>query len=84
VPSPATGSPEWEHRGIPRERQASVDRLVDLARVFRDRVIASRIPDIVRTPDEWLGGRSMLQTLAVEGVDPIYTYLARLFQYDDS
>jgi hypothetical protein len=80
----ASSITEWEHRGIPRERQASVDRLVDLARVFRERVIASRIPEIVRTPDDWLGGRTMLQTLVIEGVDPIYAYLARLFSYNGS
>jgi hypothetical protein len=80
----ASSITEWEHRGIPRERQASVERLVDLARLFRARLIPSRIPEIVRTPDEWLGGRTMLETLAQEGVDPIYAYLARLFRYDGS
>ncbi len=72
---------EWETRGVPREQRASVERLVDLARLFRRRVIASRIPQIVRTPDHWLGGRTMLQTLRAEGVDPIYAYLGRLFNY---
>jgi hypothetical protein len=51
---------------------------------FRDRAISSRIPEIVRTPDAWLGGRTMLQTLAQEGVDPIYAYLAPLFNYNGS
>ena len=72
---------EWEIRGIPREKRASVERLFDLAQVFRKRVIASRIPEIVRTPDAWLGNRSILETLRTDGVDPIYTYLARLFSY---
>lgn len=72
---------EWETRGIPREKRASVERLFDLAQVFRKRVIASRIPEIVRTPDSWLGNRTILETLRAEGVDPIYTYLGRLFSY---
>jgi len=72
---------EWESRGIPRDRRASVERLVDLARLFRRRVIASRIPQIVRTPDEWLGRRTMLEVLRTDGVDPIYSYLGRLFHY---
>lgn len=72
---------EWETRGIPRERRASVERLVDLAQIFRKRVIASRIPEIVRTRDEWLGNRTILETLRSEGVDPIYSYLGRLFSY---
>ena len=80
----ASSITEWEHRGIPLDRVASVDRLVDLARVFRARVIAARIPEIIRTPDEWLGGRTMLQTLTQEGVDPIYAYLGRLFSYGGS
>lgn len=72
---------EWETRGIPRDKRASVERLLDLAQVFRKRVIASRIPEIVRTPDAWLGDRTILQTLRADGVDPIYAYLGRLFSY---
>lgn len=72
---------EWETRGIPADMRASVERLVDLAHVFRKRVIASRIPQIVRTPDAWLGNRTILQTLRADGVDPIYAYLGRLFAY---
>jgi DNA-binding XRE family transcriptional regulator len=41
---------EWETRGVPRDKRASVERLHDLAQLFRRRVIASRIPEIVRTP----------------------------------
>jgi DNA-binding XRE family transcriptional regulator len=73
---------EWETRGIPREKRASVERLLDLAQVFRKRVIASRIPEIVRTPDSWLGNRTILETLRTDGVDPIYAYLGRLFSYN--
>jgi DNA-binding XRE family transcriptional regulator len=72
---------EWESRGVPRDKRASVDRLLDLAKLFRRRLIASRIPEIVRTPDAWLGNRTILETLRAEGVDPIYSYLARLFDY---
>ena len=72
---------EWETRGIPRDKRASVERLLDLAHLFRKRLIPSRIPEIVRTPDEWLGNRTILETLRTDGVDPIYAYLARLFQY---
>jgi DNA-binding XRE family transcriptional regulator len=72
---------EWETRGIPRDKRASVERLLDLAQLFRRRVIASRIPEIVRTPDAWLGNRTILETLRIDGVDPIYAYLGRLFNY---
>jgi hypothetical protein len=50
-------------------------------RLFRHKLIASRIPEIVRTPDAWLNDRSILETLRLEGVDPIYAYLGRLFSY---
>jgi hypothetical protein len=72
---------EWETRGVPREKRASVERLHELARLFRRRVIASRIPEIVRTPDAWLGNRTILETLRTDGVDPVYAYLGRLFNY---
>ncbi|HEY1949240.1 MAG TPA: hypothetical protein VGG97_19685 [Bryobacteraceae bacterium] len=72
---------EWETRGVPRDKRASVERLHDLAQLFRRRVIASRIPEIVRTPDAWLGNRTILETLRADGVDPIYAYLGRLFNY---
>ena len=72
---------EWETRGVPREKRASVERLLDLARLFRRRVIASRIPEIIRTPDSWLGNRTILETLRVDGVDPTYAYLGRLFNH---
>lgn len=72
---------EWEERGIPLERQASVERLLDLAKLFHRRVKASRIPEVVRTPDAWLGNRTILETLRADGVDPIYAYLGRLFNY---
>ena len=72
---------EWETRGVPREKRASVERLLDLAHLFRKRIRASRIPEIVRTPDEWLGNRTILETLRADGVDPVYAYLGRLFDY---
>ena len=73
----------WRVAGIPRARQASVERLLDLARVLAREVKASRIPQIVRTKDEWLGGLTMLETIARHGVEPIYGYLHRLFAYAD-
>jgi transcriptional regulator with XRE-family HTH domain len=72
---------EWETRGIPQQKRASVERLLDLAHLFQSRVIASRIPEIVRTPDAWLGNRTILETLRIDGVDPVYAYLGRLFNY---
>jgi transcriptional regulator with XRE-family HTH domain len=72
---------EWRTKGVPIARRASVERLVGLARVLREEIIESRIPEIVRTPDEWLDGKNMLETIEQKGVDPIYAYLKRLFSY---
>ena len=69
----------WRETGIPQTRRATAERLLDLARVFAREVIPSRIPEIVRTPDAWLGDRSVLEVLGSEG--PVYAYLHRLFSY---
>jgi len=74
---------EWHSRGVPPARRASVGRLYDLARTLDAKIIATRIPEIVRTPDAWLDHRSMLEVIRAEGVAPIYDYLARLFSYTD-
>ena len=71
----------WREHGIPRTRRASVERLYDLAGVLEREVIPSRIPEIVRTADAWLGGRTMLETIREEGAEVVYAYLHRLFAY---
>ena len=72
---------EWREKGIPSGRRASVERLVDLANVFAREVIESRIAQIVRTSDEWLGGRTILDTIRINGPEAVYAYLHRLFSY---
>jgi transcriptional regulator with XRE-family HTH domain len=72
---------EWIVNGVPTARVANVERFYDLAQVLSREVKATRIPSIVRTPDAWLGNRSILDVVAAEGVEPIYGYLARLFSY---
>lgn len=71
----------WRSVGIPQTRRATAERLQGLARVFDRELTPSRIPEIVRTPDEWLGGRTILDVLVAEGPDPVYGYLGRLFAY---
>jgi len=71
----------WREAGIPQTRAASVERLLDLARVLAAEIKPSRIPQIVRTKDEWLGDRTILETIARDGIEPIYGYLHRLFSY---
>jgi len=42
---------------------------------------ATRIPQIVRTPDDWLGGKTILETIRDDGPEAVYAYLHRLFAY---
>ncbi|HEY5424964.1 MAG TPA: hypothetical protein VIJ77_00285 [Candidatus Tumulicola sp.] len=71
----------WREGGIPSSRRASVERLNDLAGVLHEELIPSRIPEVVRTPDEWLEGRTILETIRIDGPEAVYGYLTRLFGY---
>ncbi len=71
----------WLADGVPPTRRASVEELLDLARALQREVIPTRIPEVVRRQDAWLGNRSMLEVIRAEGVQPIWAYLARLFRY---
>jgi predicted transcriptional regulator len=72
---------EWRENGVPRARVASVERLVDLANVFAREIIETRIPEIVRTEDDWLPRKTVLETIKSDGPEPIYGYLRHLFAY---
>lgn len=71
----------WRLNGIPQTRRASVERLLDLARVLDRDLKPERIPEIVRTHDDWLPHGTILATIAREGPDAVYSYLRRLFSY---
>lgn len=71
----------WRYVGIPQTRRATAERLQSLVRVMDRELIRSRIPEIVRTPDAWLGDRTILDVLVADGPDPVYGYLGRLFAY---
>jgi transcriptional regulator with XRE-family HTH domain len=71
----------WLTGGVPPTRRARVEELRDLARVLQREVIPSRIPEVIRRPDAWLGNRSMFDVIRAEGVQPVWAYLARLFRY---
>ncbi len=71
----------WRKSGIPAERAAGMDRLVELAQFLQRRLIPARVPTIVRTKAKGLGGRTILEVVRLEGVEPIYAYLANLASY---
>ena len=72
----------WRDSGIPKSRLAEVERLHDLAQLLYKELKPSRIPEIIRTKDAWLGNRTVIEVIRAGGVAPIYGYLARLFEYN--
>lgn len=72
---------KWRVRGVPFERGADVDRVAELAGVFREHFLPARVPQIVRTPGRGLRDRNVLTVLAEDGVEPVYAYLEQLFAY---
>jgi len=71
---------QWD-RGIPPDRTAQVNRLVELAQFLQRRLVPARVPQIVRTAAKGLGGKTILEVVAASGVEPIYEYVARLAAY---
>lgn len=71
----------WRENGIPRARPATAERIHGLASVLQRELHPSRVPEIVRAPDEYLSGRTILQTIRNEGAEAVYGYLHHLFSY---
>lgn len=61
---------------------ARVDRLYEVAMTLHRHVKPARIPGILRTPDKWLDGRTILEALREEGAAPVLEYLDWLFSYE--
>ena len=72
---------QWKMRSVPSNRVADVARVADLAQLLKRRLRAERLPQIVRTAGRGLHGRTVLQTIALHGVEPVYEYLERLYSY---
>ena len=71
----------WRKSGLPAERAAGMDRLVELTQFMQRRLVPARIPTIVRTAARGLRGKTMLAVLSSDGVEPIYRYFAQLASY---
>ena len=72
----------WRSSGIPIRRRRRVECLYKVALILQLELKPSRISKIVRTPDTWLGNRSILQVIRSEGAGPICGYLKHLFAYE--
>jgi hypothetical protein len=75
---------QWRERGLPPERSAQVDRVVELAQFLQRRLVPQRIPEIVRTPAKSLGGQPILAVLREHGPLPIFNYVLGLAAYANS
>lgn len=63
---------QWFENGVPTDRVAEVDRVAQVANQFATVFKKQRLPAIVRGPMNGLDGRSVLEVLRTEGVEPIY------------
>jgi hypothetical protein len=72
---------QWVDRGVPLERVAAVDRVAELVAELGKRFKAPRLPAVVRAPLPILDGRTILETLASEGVAPVYEMFRRWASY---
>lgn len=61
---------KWRTRGVPVQRVADVDRVLELARYFHWKVKPQRVPQIVRTPGKGLDGKTVLETIAERARSP--------------
>ncbi len=71
----------WLQRGVPAERLASVGRVADLGHRLTRTFRKERLPEIARTPMPGLGGRSILETIASEGIGPVDELIVRARSY---
>ena len=58
---------QWRDRGVPPERSAQVDRVVELAQFLQRRLVPQRIPEIIRTPAKGLDGKDIYTVLRDRG-----------------
>jgi hypothetical protein len=72
---------KWRVHGVPPGRRADLDRCLEIAGALKARLIETRIPQIVRTPAQALGGRTVLDVLQADGPELVYRYLHQLYSY---
>ncbi len=63
---------DWAQKGVPVARLGQLDALVSAALLLRRSLRPIAIPTAVRRPAPNLGGRSLLQYGAQEGMDALY------------
>ena len=69
---------KWESEGVPTARLADVDRALQLVQLMQHRLRADRLPALVRTPADDLGGRTVLQVIREDGPLVVMEHVRRL------
>ncbi len=69
---------KWERGGVPVLRLAEIDRCLQLARMLQRRLRPDRLPTRVRTPAPYFDGRSVLETIAESGTQPVFDHMRRM------
>ena len=72
---------KWMDSGVPEKDQADVDRLRCLVELLSREIDQSRLPDVVRRRDVWLGNRTMLEVIKRDGIAPMRQYLTLVFAF---
>jgi hypothetical protein len=72
---------QWSDRNVPMKRVGDIDRLYEITLELAKRIKRQRLPQVVRGPLPILADRSILETLAGDGVDPIYELIRRWDSY---
>jgi hypothetical protein len=78
---------KWRGRGVPYERAADVDRVLDLVTAYVTHYEPARVPQMVRTAEPALDGKSILETLAVpHGIERVRAHhdAAIAFRFEDT
>ena len=55
--------------------------VVDFSKLLEGKLIRSHIPEVIRRPDAWLAGHSLLDVLRADGMKGILSYFDRLLSY---
>jgi hypothetical protein len=67
--------------GVPPSCFKAVDEIRGLARRIGERFVPQQVPRVVRSPMPGLNGKSILETIAATGVDPVNAMFDRTFSY---
>lgn len=72
---------QWADKGVPIDKMAAIDRLVEVVDGLSERFKAPRLPAVVRAPMPILDNRSILDVLRDDGPPAIFEFFRRWSSY---